>query len=223
VLRLLRGPVPAPPILGGGSCLGYRGAGRAPGYPGWGRGLFGQGRGLGLAARGVIGLRLGLLTVVGGIGGCGSGFRAGALGARLWVLPGKAVAEDFGLGSLNLGWPAYKTLHRTRNNKYLSLRKTIKHCFRYIGSLVRSRINSSPLESTTRYDYLLCSLKFPLKWEIHNNIIMYITVSTPIMTCTVRYFLFIVFNKVWLYHSIYGVSIKMGDSEQHYDVHNNVI
>jgi hypothetical protein len=86
-----------------------------------------------------------------------------------------------------------------------------------------SQINSSPLESTTRYDYFLCSLKFPLKWEIHNNIIMYITVSTPIMTCTVRYFLFIVFNKVWLYHSIYGVSIKMGESGQHYDVHNNVI
>jgi hypothetical protein len=47
--------------------------------------------------------------------------------------------------------------------------------------------------------------------------------STPIMTCTVRYFFFIVFNKVWLCYFIYGVPIKMGDSQHHYDVQNNVI
>ena len=48
-----------------------------------------------------------------------------------------------------------------------------------------------------RNDYFLCFLKFPLKWEIHKNIIMYITISTSIITFTVRYFLFIVFNKVF--------------------------
>jgi hypothetical protein len=31
----------------------------------------------------------------------------------------------------------------------------VEHCFRYIGSLVRSQNNSCPLESTTRYDYII--------------------------------------------------------------------
>ena len=88
-------------------------------------------------------------------------------------------------------------MKRMEFTKRASGSSLIEHCFRYIRSLVRSQINSSPLESTSRYEYLLCSLKFPLKWEIHNNIIMYIIVSIPIMTYIIRYFLLVVFNKVF--------------------------
>ena len=114
--------------------------------------------------------------------------------------PNTILAPDRGQYKIGLAGrdgrlPKVKRMEFTKRASGSSL---IEHCFRYIRSLVRSQINSSPLESTSRYEYLLCSLKFPLKWEIHNNIIMYITVSTPIMTCIVKYFLFIVFNKVYI-------------------------
>jgi hypothetical protein len=64
-------------------------------------------------------------------------------------------------------------------------------------------------------------MEFPLKWEIH-NMIMYIKMSTPIMTCLEKYFPIRLFNEVMAISLFYGISIKMGDSQQHYDVHNNV-
>jgi hypothetical protein len=58
-------------------------------------------------------------------------------------------------------------------------------------------------------------MEFPLKWEIHNNSMMYITMSTPIMTCLIKYFPFRAFNEVWLYHCFMVFPLN-------WEIHNNI-
>jgi hypothetical protein len=64
--------------------------------------------------------------------------------------------------------------------------------------------------------YLLYFLKFPLKWEIKKNIIIYIRVSTSIITFAVQYFLFIVFHNVFYTIPIIEFPLK-------WEIHNNIM
>ena len=64
--------------------------------------------------------------------------------------------------------------------------------------------------------YLLYFLKFPLKWEIKKNIIIYIRVSTSIITFAVQYFLFIVFHNVFYTIPIIEFPLK-------WEIQNNIM